>query len=370
MNSKANIHVLHVVPGLLAGGMELMLARIVSKLSNSDMRHSVACLTGEAVIANSFPTDTDIHIFHSRPNEPQLPWRLAQMVRKIRPSVIQAWNWGAWPDIAVARLFVSPLVPLIFSFHGSDTSPMPFRRRLACRILTPLTTYIHTISKGSKLFLVDEIGIPTRRIEVILNGIDTDEFSPTSRPATIGPLVIGTAGRLSAVKNQFLMIQSFAQVVRDGLNAELRLAGKGPMKHDLLQLAVSLGVKDRVLFADYVENMPDFLRAMDIFVLSSDSEGLPIALIEAMACELPCVATTVGGVSEVLDNGQAGLLVAPRDSAGMAQAMSELASKQDLRRLLGSRARQRVCERYGIQRMIEEYRGLYQRLSWKQVSRT
>ena len=116
--------------------------------------------------------------------------------------------------------------------------------------------------------------------------------------------------------------------------------------------------------------MPYFLRDLDIFVLSSDSEGLPIALIEAMACELPCVATKVGGVSEVLDNGQAGLLVAPRDQAGMAQAITELAGKHDVRLLLGSRARQRLCERYGLQRMIQEYRGLYQRLSWKQVSRT
>ena len=125
-------HVLHVVPGLGPGGMELAMGRVIGRLTGNGMRHSVACLKGDAEIAARLPAETDIHCLHSRPNEPQLPARLGRLVRRVRPTVIHARNWGAWPDMAVGRLLAWPIVPMIFSFHGfGKAGYMPLRRRLA-----------------------------------------------------------------------------------------------------------------------------------------------------------------------------------------------------------------------------------------------
>jgi len=110
-DSAASVHVLHVVPGLGPGGMELAMGRVISLLTGDGMRHSIACLEGQPRIAGRLPSETGIHCFHSRPNEPQLPARLGQLVREIRPTVIHARNWGAWPDMAVGRLLAWPIVP-------------------------------------------------------------------------------------------------------------------------------------------------------------------------------------------------------------------------------------------------------------------
>ena len=124
-------HVLHVVPGLEPGGMELTLARLVEATEGKGIRHTIVCLKGEVAIPDQFPASVAIHCLHSRRNDPLLPWRLWRLIRQIRPTVIHARNWGAWPDVALARLFVWPLAPLIFSFHGfAGTRPLPLRRRL------------------------------------------------------------------------------------------------------------------------------------------------------------------------------------------------------------------------------------------------
>ena len=176
-----NIHILHVVPGLKAGGMELSLARVIRSLNHNGIRHSVVCLKGEAEIAESLGQNTNIYCFHSRPNELQLPYRLAKLIRRIRPSIIHARNWGAWPDISLARFAVWPPVPMIFSFHGvGEAGYMPLRRRLASRILVKLSTCLFTVSENTKQMLVSKWGWPEPKVLVIPNGVDADKYRNSS----------------------------------------------------------------------------------------------------------------------------------------------------------------------------------------------
>ncbi len=357
---NASIHVLHVLPALGAGGMELAAARVVRTLTGSGMRHSVVALTGSPDPAVQFGPEVPVHLLHARPKDPTLPLRLRRLIERIRPSVIHARNWSAWPDVAAARLMTRTRPPLIFSFHGLDhPGDMPLRRRLACRALAGVTTCMFTVSRASRRMLVHRIGLPARRIRVISNGVDTDRFLPPRARHRHRRMVVGTVGNLTAVKNQALLIRAWTRLANLYPDVELRIAGDGPKAQMLRLLARSLGFGRRIRFAGHVADVPAFLRELDVFALPSDSEAHPNALLEAMACGLPCVATGVGGVADVLGGRKFGRTVAPRDVEAMAHELMVLAWDPSLRRRLGATARRRVCDRYDMRRMTRRYDRLY-----------
>lgn len=364
ISNRRDIRVLHVVSGLLPGGLELMLSHLVTGLTKPGFRHSVACLKGEAVIRDRFPPSTSIFCLRSTPNEPTLPWRLWRLIHRLRPTVIHASNWAAWPDIAVARLITWPMIPLIFCFHGTESAgPMPLRRRLAFRALSRITTHLLTVSDASKRMLVRDLGWPVNRVGVIPNGVDTARYRPGRMRTRRRRFVVGTAGRLSPVKNHPLLLRACAAAIERGLDAELLIAGQGKLREHLRDLAQSLGIADRLRLPGFVTDVPAFLRRLDLFVLTSDAEQHPLALIEAMACGLPCVATRVGSVDAVLDGGRCGRIVEPRDASSLAAEILELAGDRDLRWRLGRTARQHVCRNYSMEQMIAAYEDLYRRLS-------
>lgn len=356
-----HIHVYHIVPGLGLGGMELAMARVVRGLAARGVRHTIACLKGEPLIEDEFRGSADIHYLHARPNELALPWRLRRLIHQVAPTVIHARNWGAWPDTAAARVLTG--VPLVFSFHGlGDLSGMPRRRRIAFRLLPRMTTYLFTLSEASRRMLIAEYGWPAG-CGVIPNGVDTDHFRPAPPHPGRSRLAIGTVGNLRPIKNHGLLVRACADLGRAGTDWELRIAGDGPEREALTRLAAELGVAERVRLVGFVEDVPGFLQDLDIFALTSDSEQHPNGLTEAMACGLPCVATRVGGVPELLDGGQCGRIVEPRDQAGVAEAIRELAQSPPLRQHLGEAAWRRAAERYSMTTMLDAYEALYRRLS-------
>ena len=361
--SGKDIHVLHVVPGLGPGGMELVMAGVIRGLSDG-MRHSIACLKGEPEIAESLPPQTDIHCFRSRPNEPQLPARLGRLIRALRPSVIHARNWGAWPDTAVGRLLAPPPVPLIFSFHGLGRAGyMPLRRRAASRILVRMTSHLFTVSLQSKRMLMARWGWPEGKVQVIPNGVDTERFRPADRPRRPGPVVVGSVGNLRPVKNHALLLRACAELARRGLRVKVRIAGEGELRAELQALADALGLGGRVELPGRVRDVPGFLHGLDVFVLSSDSEQHPNALNEAMACGLPCIATDVGSVEEILAGGEYGCIVPPGDVAALTAGLERLIRDPALRRRLASAGRRRVCEHYSLRKMLTAYEEMYRRWS-------
>jgi len=357
------LHVLHVISTLGAGGTELTMARVIRGL-RSPMRHSIACLRGPCHIGEYLPGETDIHCLDARPNEPQLPLRLARLMRAVRPSVVHARNWGAWPDTAVGRLLARPAPPLVFSFHGQGDSPsVPLRRRLASRVLVRMTTHLFTLSEQSRRMLAAVWGWPAGRVEVIPNGVDTERFSPGDAPRSSGRLAVGMVGNLRAVKNHALAIRACAQLAGRGVDLELRLAGTGPLRDNLAALAASLGFGDRLKPAGSVADVPDFLRRLDVFLLTSDSEQHPNSLTEALACGVASIATRVGCVEELLDGGRCGRIVPPGDVEALTAALAEVLAGPSLRRQYTSAGREHVVAHYSLDRMLRAYEAMYRRLA-------
>lgn len=357
----SEFHVLHVVPGLGPGGMELAMSQVVSGLNDAGIRHSIACLKGESEIVDRLPEATVIYCFHARPNEPQLPFRLARLVQKLRPDVIHARNWGAWPDMALGRLFAWPLVPMIFSFHGlGEAGYMPWRRRMASKILVYAMTHLFTVSRQSRDMLVEHWGWPKDRTEVIPNGVDTRRFYP--RHSSHGDrLVIGSVGNLRTVKNHALILRACARLIADGVELEIRIAGEGDQREPLTRLAESLGLSYRLQLNGLTEDVPGFLNGLDIFVLSSDSEQHPNALNEAMACGVASIGTRVGCVEDLLDGGRCGRIIEQGDTDGLEIALRELASDESLRRNFAEAGLKHVRSHYSLDVMIDRYRELYLR---------
>jgi glycosyltransferase involved in cell wall biosynthesis len=210
--------------------------------------------------------------------------------------------------------------------------------------------------------------VDERRLSVIPNGIALDRFrrDPASRARIRRDLgidaasrVVGTVGRVAAEKNQALLLRAVAPLLGPG--AHLVVAGGGPLLGDLSALAASLGVAPFVHLLGVRADVPDVLNAMDAFVLSSTSEGLPLVVPEAMAVGLPVVATGVGGLPGVVEEGVTGFLVPSGDEGALRARLAMLLADPDQIRTLGERARSTALARFSADRMHRDYVALYER---------
>ena len=360
MSAYALPHVLHVVRTLgRTGGMERNLYRVVVALKKRGIRHSIALLS-------DFPETIDfgdhapVYRVVTPTRDPRMAVKLRALIRMLRPTVVHARNWAALSDVAMARMSLASRPPLIFSYHGSEAVEhgISLRDRLKCQLMARITSRLFAVSNASRELLIDTYGIKHQPISVIPNGVDTERFSLSHEPrSTPNRLKLGTVGRLYKIKNIPLLIRAAAQAVRLGADVEVEVAGDGDIP-ELTELARDEGIGDRTRFVGRVDDVPGFLRGLDAFVLPSDNEGHPNALLEAMSCGLPCVATKVGGSTEVLSDGS-GLLVPRRDRNPMVSAIMRLAKDVELRGRLGKAARVRVESRYSQSRMFGDYEALY-----------
>jgi L-malate glycosyltransferase len=206
--------------------------------------------------------------------------------------------------------------------------------------------------------------IPAARLSVIPNGVRMPE--PQSRHerarAPGRPLVVGSAGRLVAVKDYSLLVETAALLRRSGEPVHFLLAGDGPLCTELQGLIVQHGLEKDFRLLGEVAEMEPFYRELDIYISTSRHEGLPMSILEAMSYALPVVAPAVGGIGEVVRHQREGLLVDGRDPATFAHACRRMLNDPTLRRRAGEAGRQRVLAAYSTRRMAESYRQLYGQL--------
>jgi len=180
--------------------------------------------------------------------------------------------------------------------------------------------------------------------------------------------------RLSPQKNHALLLKAFAQGPASDPKAHLVLVGEGTLRRQLEEQAQNLGVAGQIHFLGLRTDISDVLSAMDVFVLSSDYEGSPLSVVEAMASGLPIVSTAAGGVPELFDNGKEGFIVQPGDVRGLSDAIALLLKDREARRSFGIAAARRAKENFDLSRMVRAYEELYEnligRLHSQKASRT
>jgi len=300
--------------------------------------------------------------------------KIARQLRIDRPDVLHLHNHLVHHYGVAAGLLTGVPVfvntrhrseqKLISSPNGSSISTAPTDRRsdLIFRATLPFVGAVVLISESTRKFFIQHCGVPESKARVILNGAHLERFlEAPANPGAASPAIrFGNAARL----DHYTLLRAFALVVREIPLAELAIAGDGVLRQELEAFTRKLDLAGRVTFVGALPDTPKFLSELDIFVLSSLSEGLPIALLEAMAAGLPIVATRAGGVDEAAIEGQNAFLAEPADAEGLAQAMIKMARRPDLA-VMGASGREMVKTRFRIDQSWAEYYKLFLSLGAK-----
>jgi len=211
-------------------------------------------------------------------------------------------------------------------------------------------------------------GIDGEKIRVIPSGVDPAPYENIPpRGGEPSPVVVGTVAALEARKGHRFLLEAAAELKRRGRSFIFRVAGDGSEKTALQEMARKLGVEREVEFVGFVADVAGFLASIDIFVLASMFEGLGVAAIEAMAAARPVVATAVGGLKDLVVEGETGFLVPPGDSMALAQALDGLAEEKELARAMGKKGRARVLEHFTMERMARANEEFYYQLLGRQA---
>jgi len=305
-------------------------------------------------------------------------WKIAKQLRIDRPDVLHTHNHLVHHyGVAAGKLAGVPVIVntrhraefrIVNNPGGSQTTTeSPDKKSdLIFRATLPWVGSVVLISEATRQFFVKYRGIPAAKAKVILNGAHLERFlNVPAHPGSAFPRVrFGIAARLVPEKDHFTLLRAFAAVVNDVPGAELQIAGDGPLRARLEGFTRELNLANRVTFLGALPHTAQFLSQLDIFVLSSLNEGLPLSLLEAMAAGLPVVATRAGGTEEAAIDGQNAYLADPGDSKGLAQAMIRMAREPDLARM-GAAGRQIVQDRFRIEQTWHEYHKLFLSLGAK-----
>lgn len=227
---------------------------------------------------------------------------------------------------------------------------------------------IIAVSNNIRHFLLAN-GIKSSTIEVIPNAVDISMCNCSAQPnqdlvdsiipRDTSDLILGYVGRISEEKGVKYLIEAVATLKSNGISATLMVIGEGPDQVELQQLARERGIYDNVIFLGFQDDISPFLRTMDIFVLPSLTEGTPLALLEAMSANVPVVATRVGGVPDVIDDGITGLLVNPRSHIELAKAIIKLHSDSALKSIVTENASALIEKRYSMASWIAQIQEHY-----------
>lgn len=365
--SDSRPRVLQVVLSLNPGGTERLVVELARRL-HEEVPTAVCCLDEAGAWADELRTFGIAVTALNRPAgfSPSLGRRVAAVAARHGATVLHCHHYSPFVYGALAKLW-RPAMSVIYTEHGrlSDTPPSP-KRRLANTVFGRLPGAVFAVSRELRDHIVDE-GFSPAVADVIYNGIDIGPVSSDAERASVrqelgvrdDTFVIGTIARLDPVKDLGTLIRAVALLPQDCM---LLVIGDGSQMLPLKQEAIAAAIGDRVRFLGQRDDARRWLAGCDVYANSSISEGVSLTILEAMAAALPVVATAVGGTPEVVDTAS-GLLVPSRDSRALAAALADLRSDASRRRSIGRAARQRVQAHFTMDRMVADYRRVYERLA-------
>jgi len=371
MDADRTPNIVHVVNSLAPGGMERTLVRLLHEWGSDDLRHTVVTLRAAGPLAEELPDHTACRALDISGSSKTCWWRLANVLRRLRPAVIHARGTGTWSDAVLASLLL-PSTPIVLGFHGWDgQGPVTRSAAWTARLARRSGARILTVSQRARDRLAGEIGIDATDISVIPNGVDTRRFTPVDPPRraalrqslgiTPGEMAIGIVGSLTPIKRHDLLLDAFASVASDAPSLVMVIAGDGPLRGALEVRAAALGIDRRVHFLGPRKNIATILPALDLYVCASDSEGQSNAVLEALACGLAIISTDVGDHHELIIRPRAGIVIPSGDPMALAKALRQLCAGTELRQKAGARAR-RVAERHDVETMARRYASFYRGL--------
>jgi glycosyltransferase involved in cell wall biosynthesis len=366
----ARLRILHLITRLSVGGAERLLIDLVRRLDATRFESLVCCIQARGELAAELEAAGMPVVCLERMRGKRFDWRavadLRRLLRREGVSLVHSHLYHANLYGRLAAILAS--VPAVATVHNVYTRPK-FHRRVLNRWLARRSARVIAVSDQVRHDLLTYDGIDPARVVTIRNGIDlrrvasalTREQARARLSIPGGTLAIGCVGRLEEQKGHRYLLDACALLAREAGLGRFRvlLVGDGRLRAALEQHAAALGIGASVSFLGMRSDVADILRALDIYAMPSLWEGLPLAMLEAMAAGLPVVISEVGGVAEALDE-RCGVRVAPKDSGALADALRQLATQPERRRSLGSAARARAEAEFGAEAMIARLSRVYE----------
>jgi len=366
------LRVLYVVGNFVAGGAERHLLELWRRIDREAFAIEIACFRREGqfladVEALGWPVrELGVGRRIYGPSGLRALGRLVHHVLRFRPDVIHGYLFGPNLLAAIAgRLCGVPVVAVAKrNVDAYETARQVRVQALAHRLATHVTAVSEAVADTAVA-----LGVPRARVTVIPNGVDTARFegvTSVDREAlgvNGGRPVVGSIGCLAPRKDYGNLLEALAQLARRGLEPYVVLVGDGPERARLESQAATLGLGGRVRFLGERSDVERLLPAMDVFVLPSREEGIPNALLEAMAAGRPAVATAVGGTPEVMRGGETGWLVPPGSPEALAAALAEALEQPQEAARRARAARETVMRDMSIGTMVRAHETFYRRAS-------
>ena len=373
--------VFQILPSLAVGGAERLVVHLMEHLNRE--RFAPVCICLESPLGTHYEARVralGAPLYFLEKGEKMslgVLRKLDALFRQYRPAVVHTHILGlnyAYP--LMIRYRTPARVYTVHSLAEKDVGRRtgPIVRALAFR---------YRVGRVVPVAIAEEVRVTIQRVygypdpPLIPNGVPTDEYAPDPNKRAqwrqahgIEPhaTVLTHVGRFAPPKNHALLIEAFAQTRAD-TPLYLLLVGGGELENAVREQVAALGLQGRVRFLGVRADVADILRASDVFVLSSRWEGNPMSVMEAMAAGLPVVSTAVGGVPELVREGETGLLVPSEDAGALAQALQALVDDPAHRQAMGAAARRHAVARFDIRHTVRRYEQLYEKLLTQRPNR-
>jgi len=364
------INILHITFNMAIGGTEQVIRQLVTHVNPERFNASIICIDGYIGAIGEQLQSSSVKI-HCVNRKRGFDTKLIQRIRKILIQdgirLIHCHQYTPY----IFGLFASfgTGARVIFTEHGRfypDT--YRFKRILLNPFLSRLTPEVTAISKATKDALTRYEFFPPHKIKVVYNGILPVTIDHQKRVKLREELnienkarIIGTVSRLDSIKNQKMMIAAFHKVQQQYPKVRLLIIGDGPIRHELEVQAKTLEIQEKVLFTGFKKNPLSYMSIMEIFLLSSFSEGTSMTLLEAMSLSLPCVVTDVGGNSEVVKDQHTGLVTPSDNMEAFANSIISLLDDPILLQSYGKAGLHRFEQHFTVEKMVLSYSALYEK---------
>lgn len=370
-------NVLHITYDMRIGGTEQVIKNLVEHSSSDKYKSFIYCLESPIGPWGQELAKTGVQISAGN-RTPTLDLLLIRDIRNFiitnKINIVHCHQYTPFIYGLFASFFTSAHV--IFTEHGRfypDT--YSWKRKFLNPILERLTSNITCISIATKYALVEHENFSFDRINVIYNGIkdlslelhsESIESFKNKYDLSSDKTILGTVARLDPIKNQKMMISAFERVLREFPNTILLIVGDGELRKELENHALLLGIKSSVIFTGYITHPLVAIKAIDIFLLSSLSEGASMTLLEAMSLSKPCVVTDAGGNPEIISDNETGYVTKNSDPVAFSEAIKRLLRSKTLQNKMGAKARLIFESRFSVKNMVAAYESIYQHIETQQ----
>jgi len=361
------INILHTIDTTGPGGAETVFIELLSQLDKSQYKATVVIRGRGWVYDELHRRGFNPHIVKAKGSfNFKYLYNLIKIIRKEQINIIQSHLFGSNVYCCLAGWLSN--TPVITTFHGAVDFSGERLIQAKFRIINTVAKYIVVVSENLKTQILKKVPLNPNKLKVIYNGIDTNKFQPNKNESlkkelalANNDIIVGAIGNIRKPKAYDILIRAAAIAVKQMPHIKFVIVGenKNTLYEELIKQRSDLKLDNNVLFLGFRNNVTEILNGLDLFLLSSTSEGFSISTIEAMACGVPVIVTKSGGPQEIVTHNHDGIIVNINSSTEIAEAILKLAQNQTLQNQLTTNALNTVKNLFTIETMIETYKKLY-----------